>query len=156
MNTRAIVTALLASALLAGCQVRFVSEYDADTDEAVSALHAEVTAHFASLEQLAAGPNGQPVSPACKYENFRETYAQLAAQAHVLTVRNEVRDKNELTVAQLGLLEQNLELLPATHRDGEGGCMTKGAITVARATMDQIFRAILKLELGKKYFRGGR
>jgi hypothetical protein len=73
----------------------------------------------------------------------------------VLKVRNEVRDKNALTIAQLGLLEQNLaELLPAAHRDGDGGCMTRGAILVAQETMDQTFRAILKLELGKKQMRG--
>jgi hypothetical protein len=150
------ISALIASALLAGCAVQFVSQYDPETDEGVSALHSELTAHFATLNQLAVGPNGQPMSPACKFENFRETYAQLAAQAHVLKVRNEVRDQNELTVAQLGLLEQNLgELLPATHRDGDGGCMTQGAILVARETMDQMFRAILKLELAKKQFRGG-
>jgi hypothetical protein len=156
MNIRTFSAVLTACALLTGCQVRFVSEYDLDTDEGVSALQADVTAHFATLEQLAVGPNGQPISPACKFENFREVYAQFSAQAHVLKVRNEVRDKNELTVAQLGLLEQNLaDLLPATHRDGDGACMTRGAVTVARATMDQLFRAILKLELGKKYFRGG-
>lgn len=148
--------AVLLSLLLAGCAVQFVSDYDPETDQGVSALQSEVTAHFATLGQLATGPNGRPLSPDCKFENFRAVYAQFAAQAHVLKVRNEVRDKNELTIAQLGLLEQNLgELLPAAHRDGDGACMSSGAVLVARETMDQAFRAILKLELAKKQMRGG-
>lgn len=145
-----------AALLLGGCAIQLVSEYDEGTDEGVSELQADVTAHFAKLDRLSAGPTGQPVSPACKFENFADAYAQFAARAHVLKIRNEVRVKNELTTTQLGLLEQNLgEGLVATHRDAGGGCMTHGAILAAREIMDQMFRAILKLELSKKQFRGG-
>jgi hypothetical protein len=145
-----------AALLSGGCAIQLVSEYDPETDQGVSELQADVTAHFAKLDRLSMGPNGQPSSPACKFDNFGDTYAQFAARAHVLKIRNEVRVKNELTTAQLGLLEQNLgEGLVATHRDADGGCMTHGAILAAREIMDQMFRAILKLELAKKQFRGG-
>lgn len=142
--------------VLPGCAVQMVSSYDPETDHGVSQLHAEVTELLANLDLLAAGPNGRPISPDCKFENFRHDYSQLAAKAHVLKIRNEIREKNELTTTQLGLLEQNLgELLPTTHREADGGCMTRGAVLVARESMDQMFRAILKLELAKKQFRGG-
>lgn len=145
-----------AAMLLAGCAVSLVSDYDPETDQGVSALQYEVTEHLTTLDLLAAGPNGRPVTPDCKYENFAAVYAQFAARAHVLKVRSEVRPKNELTTTQLGLLEQNLgEGLATTHREADGGCLSHGAIVVARETMDQMFRAILKLELAKKQFRGG-
>src|SRR5687768_12926345 len=143
------ILALFVCAALSGC-VQLVSSYDPETDAGVSELHAQVTELLANLSLLATGPNGKPVTPDCKFENFSHDYSQLAAKAHVLKVRNEVREKNELTVAQLGLLEQNLgELLPAAHREADGGCMSVGAVTVARETLDQMFRAILKLELAK-------
>jgi hypothetical protein len=155
---KAIRSILLCTAVLlsGGCAIQLVSEYDAGTDEGVSELQADVTAHLARLDRLSMGPNGQPVTPACRFENSADAYAQFAARAHVLKIRNEVRAKNELTTTQLGLLEKNLgESLVATHRDADGGCMTHGTILAAREIMDQMFRAILKLELAKKQFRGG-
>jgi hypothetical protein len=153
---RVAFAALALTTILCGCTIRLISEYDPETDRGVSALQSEVTAQLATLEQLGAGPGGQPVSPDCKFENFKETYAQLAAQAHVLKVRNEVRDKNELTTTQLGLLEKNLgEQLVSLHRDADGQCMTRGTVLAARETLDQLFRAILKLEIAKQKFRGG-
>ena len=158
-TTRAAKVALAALALttfLGGCTIRLISEYDPETDQGVSALQSEVTAQLAILEQLGAGPGGQPVSPACKFENFKDSYTQFAAQAHVLKVRNEVRDKNELTTTQLELLEKNLgEQLVALHREADGQCMTRGTVIAARETLDQMFRAILKLEIAKQKYRGG-
>lgn len=156
MKTPAMMALLFATALLAACQVRFISEYDEATDLGVSALQGEVTAQLATLDQLASGPDGRPVTPACKFENFKDAYAQFAAQAHVLLVRNQIREKNQPTTDQLKLLEQNLaEGLPTVHREADGGCMSRGAVTVARETLDQTFRSILKLEIAKKQFRGG-
>ena len=152
----ALATTLLVTSLLSGCTLRLISDYDPETDQGVSALQADVTAHLARLDRLSGGPGGRPQQPQCQFENFADAYAGFAARAHVLKVRNEVRDQNQLTITQLGLLEQNLgEGLVVTHRDAEGGCLTHGTIMVTRELMDQMFRAILKLELAKKQFRGG-
>ena len=157
MRTSLPLSAVLLSAvILSGCTLRLISDYDPETDRGVSSLQADVTTHLARLDRLSGGPGGRPQSPQCRFENFADVYAGFAARAHVLKVRNEVRDKNQLTTTQLGLLEQNLgEGLVATHRDADGGCLTHGAILAAREIMDQMFRAILKLELAKQQFRGG-
>jgi hypothetical protein len=151
-SLRLAVTALSAAALLGACTL--ISDYDERTDEGVNELQTEVATHLAVLEQLAAGPNGKPVSPECKFANFQDTYAQLIAHAHVLTVRNEARAKNELTTQQLTLLTKSLgDGLVAVHRDADGQCMSEGAIIIAQQILDQNFRAILKLELAKKEYR---
>ena len=149
------LAALALTTLLGGCAVQLISDYDPETDQGISALQSEVTAQLAILEQLGAAPGG-PKSPECKFENFKDSYAQFAAQAHVLKVRNEARFKNELTTTQIELLEKNLgEQLVALHRDAEGQCMTSGTVIAARATLDQLFRAILKLEIAKQKVRQG-
>ena len=153
--TATTLAAFALTTLLSGCAVQLISEYDAETDQGVSSLQSEVTAQLAILEQLGAAPGG-PKSPECKFENFKDSYTQFAAQAHVLLVRNQVRDKNQQTITQLELLEKNLgEGLVTTHRDADGQCMTRGTVIVARETLDQLFRAILKLEIAKKQVRGG-
>lgn len=153
-SVRQIAFAFAIYMLLAGCT--FLSEYDPETDQGVSALQSEVASHLAKLELLADGPDGRPVSPACRFENFKDTYADLAAKAHVLAVRNEARDKNELTTQQLALLSNSISNgLVTVHRDADGQCLSMGAIVAARQTLDQNFRAILKLELAKKQSRGG-
>lgn len=150
-----MATALASALLLAGCTM--LSDYDAETDRGVSDLQTQVASHLATLEQLAEGPDGNPVSPACRFDNFKDTYVQLAAKVHVLAVRNEARDKNELTTQQLSLLSSTLsEGLVAVHREADGQCMSKGAVVAARQILDQNFRAILKLELAKKQYRGGQ
>lgn len=147
---------LFVAVWLAGCQVTLVSEYDADTDQAVTALQSGVAKHLATLEQLATATAGAPKHPDCEFARYADAYAGFAAQAHVLVVRNEARPKNDLTVQQLRLLSDSLtNALPVLHQTADGGCMTAGAVVAARETLDQNFRAILKLELAKKSYRGG-
>jgi hypothetical protein len=152
-----VAAAAMALCALSACTVTLISHYDEETDKGVAQLHSEIAAHLAKLEQLAAGPGGAPVTPACRFDNFKDTYAQFLAKAHVLTVRNEIREKNQLTTAQLGLLEQSLgdAGLMSVHRDADGQCMTLGTVQATRAMLDQHFRAVLKLELAKKLYRAG-
>jgi pyruvate/2-oxoacid:ferredoxin oxidoreductase beta subunit len=154
---RAMQTALgfALVALLSACTIRLISEYDAETDKGVTQLQSAVATHLATLAQLSKGLDGAPVKPACQYENFGNTYAQLAAQARVLVVRNEVRIKNEQTTQQLKSLTETLEKeLPELHRSVPDRCMTQGTVEAARTIVEQHFRAILKLELAKKIYRG--
>jgi hypothetical protein len=114
-----------------------------------------MASHLAKLEQLANGPGGKPTVPACQFDNFSDAYAQFSARAHVLTVRNEARSKNEPTTEQLRSLEESIgQLLVAVHRAGNDQCMSSGAIAASTSALDQHFRAILKLELAKKIYRG--
>jgi len=143
--------------VLAGCTIRLISEYDETTDAAVTQLQTDVAEHLAVLKGFTDPETGKPSHPKCEFKNFGDTYAQLAAKAHVLVVRNESRPKNGLTTDQLKLLEQSIgEHLVGFHRDADGECLTAGAIDTAGEALDQNFRAILKLELAKKQYREGK
>ena len=154
IRTIVVTGVVCIAAMLGGCAVALVSAYDAETDQGVTALQTGIARHLATLEQLATADQGNPKHPDCEYARYVETYAEFSADAHVLIVRNEARPKNELTVQQLQSLADSLaQGLPVVHQTATGGCMTAGAVAAARETLDQNFRAILKLELAKKSYR---
>jgi hypothetical protein len=140
---------------VAGCTTRLISEYDEATDQAVTQLQAHVASHLATLNQLVDPETAKPKHPDCEFDRFTSTYAQLSADVHVLVVRNEARQKNALTTAQLKVLEDSISsALVTLHRDSDDKCMDAGTIVVAGQMLDQNFGAILKLELAKKLYRG--
>ena len=155
MARESAIMGLLGIVLAAsGCTVRLMSEYDAETDQAITALQSDVALHLARLVALSKGPDDKAQHPACEFANFTDLYRQFAARAHVIDVRNSARRKNNLTTQQIeGLYESLATELPTLHREATGSCLTAGAITAAEASLDQHFRAILKLELAKKTYR---
>ena len=144
-----------ASLTVGGCAIRLVSEYDEATDRGVTQLQSDVAAQLTQLKDLIDPQTRKPKHPDCEFDKFSGAYSRLAASAHVLVVRNEARQKNTLTTEQLKLLESSIgEELVTVHRESDDKCMNAGAIQVVSDALDQNFRAILKLELAKKLYRG--
>ncbi len=153
------ISFLMALIAMSACQsVRLISDYDEYTDKAVSELQNNVEKHLTKMEKLAVGFDGNPVHPDCDYSKNQEFYVDSLASARTLKTRNEIRPKNDITVQQLERLLSNLNLLETLHQGspGEGEhpnpdhCLSFANTTLSRASMDQMFSAILKLEDAKK------
>lgn len=159
-----LATALSIALNLAGCQVSRVSTYDPETDRSVTELQQDIDLHLTTLEMLADKPKSTAsLQQQCDPEQFVEVYRKLNAKLRTLTLRNEARDRNQLTVDQLHLLHENLSNLQsqqklryATQSAAPGDrCLGTGQLQVNRNSLEQIIRAILTLELAKREFREG-
>lgn len=162
-----LIASALACCLLGGCQVHFISDYDATTDRGVTELQRAIERHLGQLETLAAEPPGlEALTEQCRPERFAKTYEDLDSDLRVLILRNEARDKNTQTVAQLrallasidGLRKQQQERYAPTDPDRQirrpgDHCMSAGQLQAIRGILEQNIRAILTLELAKREFR---
>lgn len=161
----AVLAAVLSFGVtLAGCQVSRVSTYDPETDRAVTELQQDIDMYLTTLEMLAEKPKSTAsLKQPCDPEQFADVYRKLNAKLRTLTLRNEARDRNQLTVDQLHLLRENLSNLQsqqklryATQAAAPGDrCLGMGQLQVNRNSLEQIIRAILTLELAKREFREG-
>lgn len=164
---RGLASLVVVGILAAGCQVMWVSDYDATTDRGVTALQRAIDAHLSRLERLAAEPPGlESLTEDCDPAKFAASYQDLQADLRVLILRNEARTKNELTVRQLQALQPSLDALREQQqeryaptdperritRPGDR-CLGAGQVAVNRQILEQHIRAILKLELAKRDFR---
>ena len=128
----------------AGCAVRLISEYDDTTDREVMQLQRSVDSFLRGLAR-------KPRPPGCTYAARSGFYDTTASGISSLTIRNRARDKNDLTVQQLVLLDSSLSILERLHRiRGDSTCMAPEAIEPIRANFNTSFAAILRLELAKK------
>lgn len=156
-----------AGSLLCGCEVVFVSSYDATTDRGVTAIQRTLEQHLAKLETLAAEPPGlESLLEECDPAKSAGTYQELQTDVRALILRNEAREKNTLTVEQLKLLQTNVTHLqhlqqeryaptdPGRRVEKPGDrCLSAGLIEASRRSLEQNLLAILKLELAKRDFR---
>lgn len=131
--------ATIGALLLAACTVRFVSRYDAITDESIGKLQQQ-TDQF--LDAMSAA------DPPTPYTEAKASYDAIRSGLQGLAQRNEVRDHNDLTKRQLGELQSALLRLEKQHQDD--GALPRPFWGPAKSSLDQIFRALIKLELAKK------
>jgi hypothetical protein len=142
------IRAALLALLLAGCTVRFVADYDAETERAVTAVYSEVDGFLIDLERhmpawdsAEMGPHRlERGSPAAVYDSFRK-------DVDLLLLRNRARPKNEITVQQLEGLRKSVDGLEALHRSG---LTNREALETVRVGIESQCAAILRLELAKK------
>ncbi|WP_339721578.1 hypothetical protein [uncultured Paraglaciecola sp.] len=130
--------------LISACNVRWVSEYDAQIDQGITQLHREMETFLTALEQ-------QQV-PECLSTEHGLFYQQSLVDVRALKVRAKAIPNNDITLQQLNLLEENLSLMLTLHQtqDRSNSCMAPGMITFNRSNFESIFIAILKFELAKK------
>lgn len=130
--------------LLTACNIRWVSEYDAQTDQAVTQLHRKTETFLTHLEQ-------QQV-PDCLSSKHQAFYQQSLVDVRALKVRAQAISNNEITLQQLSLLEENLTLMQKIHKlqDTSDSCLAAGTIQFNRSNFESVFTAILKFELAKK------
>jgi hypothetical protein len=123
-----------------GCTVKLISSYDDKTDKAVSDLQIKVETFFLTLESLEGLPE-------CKYEQHTLFYRDAKVAASAMEVRARAIPDNDITIKQIALLKENIELLEQLHKLG---CLTKEQIEPLRISFNSGFTAILKLELAKR------
>lgn len=130
--------------LFSACNVTWVSQYDAQTDQAVTKLHRTMETFLTSLEQ-------QQV-PDCLASEHATFYQQSLVDVRALKIRAKAIPNNDLTLEQLTMLEENLTLMHKVHKlqDSSNTCLAPGVITFNRSNFESIFTAILKFELAKK------
>ena len=130
--------------IVSACNVRWVSEYDAQTDQGVTQLHRKMETFLTALEQ-------QQV-PDCLSTEHAQFYQQSLVDVRALKIRAKAIANNDITLQQLALLEENLSLMFTLHKtqDSSNTCMAGGMITFNRSNFESIFTAILKFELAKK------
>ncbi len=131
--------------LLLGCQVQWVSEYDEQTDKSVTQYQRAFNVFSYHLADAESYPN-------CGYQNFANRYAELLAEAIVIHTRAQSIALNTQTVEQTDALVKNLREIQLTHKetDLDEECLSTGYIAQSSALMNQVVRAILFLEQGKK------
>jgi len=135
---------LILLTFLSACNVTWVSQYDAQTDQAVTNLHRKVETFLTTLEQLQV--------PDCLASEHGDFYQQSLVDVRAIKIRANAIPNNDLTLQQLTLLEENLSLMHKVHKlqDSNNSCIAPGVITFNRSNFESIFTAILKFELAKK------
>jgi hypothetical protein len=138
LNAKNYYLAIIAL-LVAACTVRFISRYDAITDDAISKLQQQTDQFIDNMSMT---------DPPPRYAEAKPSYDAIRSGLQSVTQRNEVRDHNDLTRRQLGELQAALARLEEQHKSD--GTLPKPFWGPAKASLDQIFRALIKLELAKK------
>jgi hypothetical protein len=126
--------------VVTGCTVKLISSYDEKTDEAVTDLHKKVETFFLSIES-------QEGLPECTYENHTAFYQEVKVSVSAIELRARAIPDNDITIEQVVLLKENIELLEQLHKLG---CLSKEQVKPLRINFNSGFTAILKLELAKK------
>jgi hypothetical protein len=137
-------------ALLGACQVQWISLYDEQTDRNVTAYQKNMNSHFERLKDLD--------WPECSYDANKDFYADALGDATVILTRAESLQKNSQTIQQTTALKDNLVEVRDTHKDsdtpdpttGAGECLSDDYIRKSQDFTNQIIRATLWLEQGKK------
>lgn len=123
-----------------GCMsVRLIANYDEQIDKGVTAFQKTMESHISTLES-------QVGTPKADYGNYVEFYRQVKVDLSALRVRAAAQAKNEITVQQLQLLTDNVELLERMHKEG----LKPNDTNPIRDAFNRGATAILKLELAKK------
>lgn len=128
---------LFVSLQSAGCafKVRLVGEYDAITDQAVTALQQKTAAFFARV-QSASGNDAA-------YDNFKGFYAQAKGDIAVLVLRAEISEeglKHQPLADNFRSLASQYDDLQTLHRTSPGPAVWQSA----EKAMDQSFRAVME------------
>jgi hypothetical protein len=156
------VGAVVLVCVLAGCRLALISDYDATTDQWITELQQTIDAHLSTLESLSTDEDSAAIER-CQPGRFADTFRNIDARLRSLILRNEVRAKNTLTVEQLRLLQSSIDKLQqqqiaryaeAERSNNAAGCLSSEQVQVNREILEQHLRAVLKLELSKRDFRG--
>lgn len=127
--------------LLQGCETNFIADYDAETDKAVTQLQRKFETFFVDLESNIG-------SDKADYENYTSFYKSAKVDISAIKLRAGAMAKNEITIEQVSILENNLGILEELHKDG---IAIIDIVSVVRQDFNAALSYILKLELAKKH-----
>lgn len=132
---------LFLSLLLTGClTVKWVSDYDEATDNALTSLQSKMEKHFLLYEN-------NPVEFVNNYEGYKNFYDAVRLDLSAIKFRVDARPLNELSSQQIDLFSGIVDDLEELHKDG---LTERSAIASARQTVNSSLSSMLKLELAKK------
>lgn len=133
---------------LSGCtSVKFVSDYDEQTDRVATELQTKVETFLIKMERVAGTPEGT-------YANNVQFYDEMLGALSALRVRANTLVKNKITVEMIETIETNIGNLKNLHeRQGDKG-LKKQLSGPARGAINAQFAALIKFENEKK--RGER
>ena len=139
-----LILPILSLTLLAACQVQWVSDYDEQTDRAVTDYQKKMNTFFEQLKEEG--------WPECSYAGSRDFYAEARSEATAILTRAQSLRQNGQTVRQAESLRNNLDEVRVTHKESDSTreCLSGPYVTKSQDFMNQVVRAILWLEQGKK------
>jgi hypothetical protein len=141
--SKAALALILLTWLTSSCSVKFVSDYDEKLDSAVTDLHTTLDAFL--IKQAA-----ESGTPAGEYDNNQEFYANTEAAISSIRMRAESSQKNELTVQQIGTLQNTFDDLRKLHRQRGKAGLNADLVQKTRSAFDSECTAITQFELAKK------
>lgn len=133
------LTLILLIALISGCSIKLISDYDELIDQYATELQSEIETFLIKMERLAGTTEGTYTKNIGFYEEIQGTLTTLALRAEML-------DDNKIVAEQIALLQKNLENLRELHElQGEKGLSQELAEPMKVAFNTQ-FKAIIKLQ----------
>lgn len=109
------------------------------TDSAVTETQRAFETFFVELED-------QIGTPQANYENHKQFYKSIRIDISAIKLRVEAQPKNGITLEQINLLEQNVDILRDLHIDGFDSMYL---VDTAKDDFNVALTNILKLELAK-------
>ncbi len=125
---------------MSGCAVQMVAGYDSQTEMEVTELHRKVERFLIHLQHTVGMDEA-------KFANNRLFYDEALADLSVLRLRVSLIPKNDITMKQLAVIEENLVLLEKLHKLEFS---YPDEIDPIRNAFTVCFTAILKFEMAKK------
>jgi hypothetical protein len=135
---------LVGIALLGGCTVKLISDYDEQTDKALTALQRKMETFFVDLEDKIGTEEAD-------YRYYEDFYDEVKVDISAIRLRASALPKNEITLKQVTLLEENIQLLEEVHKEG---IVAVEVIQPIRDDFNTALSNILRLELAKKRGEG--
>ncbi len=139
LSIRAFLGFVILAIALAGCSVNLISAYDENIDKSVTQLQKEIETFFVTID-------GQNATE-CTYDKHKDFYKESKVAISAIEVRARAIPKNEISVEQVGLLNDSLSSMEELHKLG---CLDKDQVSNLRSNFNTSITAILKLELAKK------
>jgi hypothetical protein len=134
------VTFTLFLLILSGCTIKLVADYDEQTDRSVTELQRKLETFFVKLER-------QIGTPDADYVNYQTFYDGVKVDISAIKLRVSAIPKNQITLKQIELLEDNLATLEQLH---QAGITDIQVVKVVRDDFNTALTSILSLELAKK------
>jgi hypothetical protein len=134
---------------LGGCQVRFVSQYDPQTDAAATELQQRIEGFLIDMEIASQSDLPEDVSRR-SYAVNRAFYRDVQVALSSMRLRAEAIPQNELTIQQIAGLEGSIESLRQLHIEGGERGLRPAVIGPARIGLNTHLGAIIRLELAKR------
>ena len=131
---------LLIVVIFTGCtSIKFVADYDEEIDRGITSFQKKMEFHLIKLERNIGKEDA-------RYESSIDFYDQIKVDLSALKVRAAALPQNDITLQQLDLIIENVNLLEKLHKLG----ISSNDIEPLRNAFNISTTAILKFELAKK------